>query len=72
MLLLLTFYLRMQVKDKSSIFTTDSSIRREGSYIYEEFIRTNGADVKVYSIGTDYAHAEARKCPVSTKLSLVE
>ncbi|KAI6647990.1 Inositol hexakisphosphate and diphosphoinositol-pentakisphosphate kinase 1 isoform X12 [Oopsacas minuta] len=52
-----------KVKDRSSIFITDSKIRRTGSYIYEEFIRTNGADVKVYSIGPDYAHAEARKSP---------
>jgi inositol hexakisphosphate/diphosphoinositol-pentakisphosphate kinase len=40
-----------------------SQIRKNDSYIYEEFLATDGFDIKVYTVGTDYAHAEARKCP---------
>jgi inositol hexakisphosphate/diphosphoinositol-pentakisphosphate kinase len=52
-------------KDRSSEFyPTINELRKEGSYIYEEFLVTQGTDVKVYSVGPDYAHAEARKSPV--------
>ena len=59
------FYLSLQVKDRSSEYSKESSVRKKGSYIYEEFMATDGTDVKVYTVGPDYAHAEARKSPVS-------
>jgi len=33
-------------------------VRRHGSYIYEDFMPTEGTDVKVYAVGEEYAHAE--------------
>jgi len=55
----------MQIGNRSSEFHPDvRRVRRKGSYIYEEFLPTGGTDVKVYTVGTDYAHAEARKSPV--------
>ena len=54
-----------KVGDKSSNFSPDeNNVRRDGSYIYEQFMPTEGTDVKVYAVGQEYAHAEARKSPV--------
>ncbi|KAF7031057.1 hypothetical protein CFC21_042437 [Triticum aestivum] len=54
-----------KVGNRSSEFYPEvRKVRRDGSYIYEEFMPTGGTDVKVYTIGPGYAHAEARKSPV--------
>ena len=59
-----------QIGNRSSSYTVESSVRGGGgSYIYEEFLATDGVDVKVYTVGPDYAHAEARKCPVRHALT---
>jgi inositol hexakisphosphate/diphosphoinositol-pentakisphosphate kinase len=52
-----------KIGNRSSSYCSESRVRRDGSYIYEEFLATDGVDVKVYTVGPDYAHAEARKCP---------
>jgi hypothetical protein len=53
-----------KIGNRSSEFYPDiNEIRRDGSYVYEEFVETQGTDVKMYTVGPDYGHAEARKSP---------
>ncbi|XP_061780935.1 inositol hexakisphosphate and diphosphoinositol-pentakisphosphate kinase 1-like isoform X2 [Nerophis lumbriciformis] len=52
-----------KIGSRSSVYSPETSVRKTGSYIYEEFMPTDGTDVKVYTVGPDYAHAEARKSP---------
>lgn len=41
-----------KVDNKSSHYYADEhKVRRDGSYIYEEFVDTQGTDVKVYAVG---------------------
>lgn len=36
-----------KIGSRSSVYSSESRIRRTGSYIYEEFMPTDGTDVKV-------------------------
>jgi inositol hexakisphosphate/diphosphoinositol-pentakisphosphate kinase len=53
-----------RIANRSSEFYPDvNEVRRDGSYIYEDFLETQGTDVKMYTVGPEYGHAEARKSP---------
>ena len=51
-------------KDTSSNYDQGiNTIRAQGNFIYQEFLPTNAFDIKVYTVGEYYMHAEARKSP---------
>lgn len=53
-----------KTQNLSSLYIPDqNNIRTDKSYFYEEFLQTDGFDIKVYTVGPEYAHAEARKSP---------
>eukprot|EP00045_Choanoeca_perplexa_P014496 m.170651 g.170651 ORF g.170651 m.170651 type:complete len:1136 (-) comp16695_c0_seq3:167-3574(-) len=58
-------HLYRKKKDKASTFLPEKhTIPEEGDFVFEHFLPTGGTDIKVYTVGPNYAHAEGRKAPV--------
>lgn len=41
-------YILQQIGSRSSVYSPESRVRKTGSFIYEDFMPTDGTDVKVF------------------------
>ena len=48
-----------KIGSRSSVYSSESGVRRTGSYIYEDFMPTDGTDVKVRGISKTVSHSSA-------------
>eukprot|EP00983_Pelagomonas_calceolata_P123225 1160986-Pelagomonas_calceolata.AAC.1 len=62
-----------KVNDKSSHYDSQHSgaVRRDGNYIYEEFLATGGTDVKVYTVGPRCASISEQNQPCALLALLI-
>ena len=44
-----------KIGSRSSVYSSESGVRKTGSYIYEDFMPTDGTDVKVRNIKFHYS-----------------
>lgn len=52
----------VQIGSRSSVYSPESNVRKTGSYIYEEFMPTDGTDVKVLWLGWTGLHQIPSDC----------
>lgn len=45
--LILSYPCGLQIGSRSSVYSPESRVRKTGSFIYEDFMPTDGTDVKV-------------------------
>ena len=50
---------RVRLYRKERHFENISAVRKEGSFVYQRFVASEGFETKLYAIGTEYVHAEA-------------
>ena len=51
-----------KIGNKSSLYSSRSQIRRNGSFIYEDFMHTDGTDVKVTKVSKFYMKRRPFDC----------
>ena len=47
-----------KIGSRSSVYSSESGVRKMGSYIYEDFMPTDGTDVKVECSSNKKKHAQ--------------